>query len=321
MLYVTTQDQSDIVTDHRALRGSGGKKGLYVPYQLPVLSEEDLALLPKKSFGHRVADILNRFFRTELTGWDVELQIGRHPIRISAMSHRIAVVEAWHCPSGDYGDMEAKLYRKIVGADAEPSEWFCVALRTAMLMAAFGDLMKAGITDIHRSVDITVPVNDFAWPMAAWYARRMGLPIRRILCCCNENSGLWDLLYHGQLSTGARVVTTTTPQSDMAVPRGLQRLIYEVLGPVEARRFQAVQESQGLYTLDPEQQARLGEGLYCAVVRQGRVEAVIRNVESTNSYRMEAHTALTYAGLQDYRAAEGETGTALLIAEHRPPEG
>lgn len=321
MLYVTTREKTDVFTSNHALREERGKcGGCYLPYRLPILSADEINALPELSFGERVAKILNLFFAAEINGWDVEFAVGRHPVRVAAMSHKIAVIELWHNPEGTFESLAERLFSSVARepSDNRGGEWFRVAARIAVLFGIFGELIKTGIADLTHPVDAAMAVNDFEAPMAAWYARKMGLPLGTVICCCNENSGFWDFLHHGELQTAAKIMHTTTPDCDQAVPAGLERLIYEVLGFDETRRFISTCSRGGLYDLSEEKLSMLKKGLFCAVVRQQRVESVVRNVYKTNSYLMDPYTALGFGGLQDYRAALSETGPALILSDNRP---
>ena len=56
----------------------------------------------------------------------------------------------------------------------------------------------------------------------------------------------------------------------------------------------------------------------CNVIRRQRAETIVRNVYKTNSYLMVPSVAFAYGSLQDYRAAHGETGAAMILAEESP---
>ena len=61
-------------------------------------------------------------------------------------------------------------------------------------------------------MDISVVCGNFDLPMSAWYARAWGLPIGNIICCCNENGNLWNLIHHGQFRQDPVSVRTGTPE-------------------------------------------------------------------------------------------------------------
>ena len=81
MLYVTTRGKYDAFTAARTMnldRGPDG--GLFIPFRLPQLTRDEIIALGSKTFGQNVADILNLFFSTRLSGWDVDMTIGRSPV-------------------------------------------------------------------------------------------------------------------------------------------------------------------------------------------------------------------------------------------------
>ena len=104
MLYVTTRSNADAFTAHRALteaRGSDG--GQYLPFRPLQFSPEQIAALKDQTFGDIASMLLNRLFGTKLTRWDVEFAVGRYPVRVHHLSHRVLVGECWHNPK-DHAD-------------------------------------------------------------------------------------------------------------------------------------------------------------------------------------------------------------------------
>ena len=322
MLYVNTRNTCDINTpNHPLIRNKCDRGGMYVPYRLPILTKSQLSELVRQSAAERIVAVLRLFFRLELSPSDVENALGIYPIQIAAMNHRIAVTENWHNPSGSFTGAVESLYKIAVAnsnGQIKSTIWFRIAVRLAYFVSAFCELIKAGITHTGKPTDVALQSNSFETVMAAWYARKMGLPIANIILSCCENSGVWDLLHHGELPMRGYAASVNLTEDDSSIPACLEMLIYEVLGSREVERFVAALSSQTVYCIRDEQLAALKTGMYCAVVRRGRVESIIRNVQSTNSYLMETRTAIAFGGLQDYRATKGETGAALICADESP---
>lgn len=321
MLYVTTRNKHDAYTVARVLKpGRAPDGGFYQPYHLPELSTEMLDQLQKKSFSHCVADLLNLFFPCRLTNWDVEFCVGRYPVRITYIGSKILIAETWHNLEERYSRLEKALREKIctdASLDETPS-WVAIAIRIAVLFGIFGELSRSGAVGPEKPIDISVPTGDFSVAMSVWYGRKMGLPIGNIICSCNENSGVWDLLHLGQLNTGAVAVKTASPEADFVVPEHLERLIFNTLGVDETLRFCECCRRGGIYAPAKENEDVLREGMYAAVVSQGRMASVISNVERTTHYILGPYEALAYSGLMDYRTKTGETRGALLISERSP---
>lgn len=322
MLYVTTTEKNDAFTAPRTyLQDRGPDGGLFVPRQFPNFTSEQLAYLENKTFGERIAQILNEFFTCQLTGWDVDSAIGRCPVKVETMSHRIIFAELWQNLDASYARLECVLAEKIRGdgdATVKPSSWIRIAVRIAILFALFAELVRAGELDWIRSVDISVSAGDMSGVMSTWYAREMGLPVGNIICSCNENSALWDLLHHGQMKTDLPKIHTTTPLADTGLPVELERLVYGVFGCDKTQQYRTICQHGGLYVPPSEGFSSLKSGMYAAVVSMARVDALIPSVYRTNSYVIGPYTALAYGGLMDYRAKTGQTRTALVLAERSP---
>ena len=152
-------------------------------------------------------------------------------------------------------------------------------------------------------------------PVAAWYARRMGLPLGDVICVCNENSAPWELLHRGELRLSSDCASTRLPLLDIGLPCNLERLVSQTLGTHTAELYGAVRSRRGTFSLNPEQQASLRAGFSVSVVSADRPGALIPRIFSTSDYLLSPYGALVYGGLMDYRALTGEGAPALLLAE------
>ena len=302
MLYVTTRNKFDTYTAHRANQSDRGPDGgLYLPFRMPTLSHEELMALKEQSFCQRMAQILNLFFNAQLTAWDVELCGGKNPVKLVPMSHRILVAEAWHNHDLDYVRLADRLAARTCDyedADRKPTSWVDIAIRIAVLFAVFGELPDA-------VVDIAVATENFAAPMAAWYAREMGLPVGNIICS-HDNASVWNLLHQGETRT------------DSGMPENLERLIRATLGLEENLRYCEACNSKRLFATRPGTLETLRKGLYAAVISKERLTGLIPSTYRMAGYIMGPQTAQAYGGLQDYRAKTGENRLALLMSDRSP---
>ena len=317
MLYVTTRSQTDAFTVANALQNSTARDGgRFVPRQLNRFSPTEMTLWLEKPFGQAVADILNLFFSTKLSGWAVEFALGRNPVKLAAMNHRLVVGEVWHNPGQTYCYMVSALHRLIAG-ESEPMDWSSIAIGIAVLFGVFGQMRQADLLPQEESVDVAVNTGDFTAPMVAWYAREMGLPVGNIICTCNENSAVWELLRQGTLPVQP-LVHTVLPDVDTPVTGNLERLISATLGVEQARHYARALEENRAYAVGEERLPILNAGMAVSVVGSSRVGATIHKVYRTNQYIMDPYTALAFAGLQDHRASTGDGRQTLLLADRSP---
>ncbi len=315
MLYKTTRDAQDAVTvQHVLSRNRGEDGGLYLPIHFPKFTEEEQKRLCAMSFNQRLAEILNLFFSTRLTGWDVDFSTGRYPVRLEAFPHRIYLAECWHNLDGQFSRLEQNLLQ-LIGAHVNVSgSWVKIAVRMAVLAGIFGEHSELG----DGPVDLVMVSGDFTVPISAWYLRKMGFPVGNIICCCNENNQLWELICHGQMRTDGIAVRTFIPEADVALPVELERLIYECGGREEAMRYHNCVSEGLVFTVSDSLMAQMRRGIYVSVVSSDRVETAIPNVYNSYRYLMTPVSALAYSGLMDYRSKTGITGPAVVLCDDSP---
>jgi len=321
VLYTTTRSDLDSFTAERALKEPCAPDGgLYIPMKLHRMDQQELAALMGQSTSGILAAVLNYFFNTKLTEKDIQFILGRELAKLVDMSHRITVAECWRNPDGDFSRVERLLAQRLaVDKRFTPvGEWLKVAVRIALMMALYAQMVREGKLHLGQSVDVALLSENFCGPMAAWYAREMGLPIGTIICCCNENGAVWDLLRQGDLKTDVPVRKTQTTKCDIGRPEGLERLIRSACGLNQAQNYAFTCGEGGRFELSPERHKALSKGMYASVTSDIRLPRVMANVYSTNGYVLCPYGALVYSGLMDCRAAMGRSGHALMICESSP---
>lgn len=313
MLYVTTRNNRETYTAQRALLGDRAEDGgFYVPLREPVFTEGDLGRLKAVSFNQRMAEILNRLFQTQLTRWDVEFAIGRNPVKLVPLRHRIVMGEFWHNPDWNYTKMEAGLSRLLRKDEEVPGSWLRISIRTAILASCSLELCADG----SEAMDVSMISGDFLWPISAWYARKWGFPMGNIVMCCNENKSLWDLVCYGQLKTDAISIPTDLPEADICIPEELERLICGCGGVEETEKYLESLRNGVTYFVDGAVLSALRDRNYVSVVSSHRIGEIISGALSTHRYLLAPGSALAYGGLMDYRAKNGSLRPALVICDH-----
>lgn len=306
MLYVTTREKNDAYTANRTIISNFGPDGgVYLPFRMPSFTKEQLSVMADNSFGQNVADMLNLFFSSGLTAWDVDSAIGKNPVKLVSVGNKIQCSQLWQNLDGSYEKLEKTLADMIctkAGEEGKVTSWLRIAIRISMLFATFAQLNS------EEDINVSVSADDFAVPMAVWYGRSMGLPIGRIICGCSASSAIWDLLHLGEMKL----------EKGHKLFWDVERLVYATLGLAEAKRFAEVAGQGGSYKLLETDANILSAGMFAAVVSRERVESVIPSVYNTSSYTLSRDSAIGYAALMDYRAKTGFNRAALLLEDAAP---
>ena len=302
MLYVSTRDHTNTFTAHHALfEQNASDGGMFMPFRLPVLTHDDLAQMKSSSFGSNVARILNIFFSAQLTGWEIDFCCGRSPVDIISLPRKLLIAELWHNTGSSYAHMERALYDKLCGknAPAEISPWARIAIRISVFFAIYA------MSDLD-TFDLAIDDHEFTAPLAAWYARRMGLPIGTIICGCNDNGAVWDLLHRGEMNT------ISSSQNI-----GIEQLICATLGHGYALQFVSACRDRRTYHVPEEKLPELSDRIFVAVTSEDRIKNVVTSVNRSNNYTLDSSAAISFGALQDYRARVGESRTTMLLSMMR----
>lgn len=302
MLYISTRNNIDSYTAYRALHEETAVDGgFFAPFR--PLKPEQIPEWRGVSSGEAIAQVLNSFFGLSLTAWDVDCAIGRTPFQTVQIGRRSTVVECWHNPGSSWKYIVESLYACMCGkTPSGPTVrgWARVAIKTAML---FGLCAQANL-GANDGFDLCIADDDFATVAAALYGKDLGLPVGKILCVCNENGALWDLLHRGEMSTTGQMY--------------FEYLLHRAYGADKVCEYLDVCRRNGTFRLDEELLPRLRGEILTTVVSTDRIDSVISSTYRTNRYIADPLLAFTYGGLQDYRAASSLGNHTLLLGKESP---
>lgn len=145
--------------------------------------------------------------------------------------------------NGKYAD-ELKKHNLIL-ASANSINIGTVIPQIAYYFSAYLDLVSGGQIEMGQKIDFAVPAGNFSGALAAYYAKLMGLPVRRIHCASNQNNVLSDFLSTGTYDARREIYKTTSPSMDLNVALNIERLLFEISGrnsALTAQRMQALKD-------------------------------------------------------------------------------
>lgn len=85
-----------------------------------------------------------------------------------------------------------------------------------------------------RPISFAVPTGNFGNIFAAYSAKKMGLPIDKLIIANNPNDTLARFFYTGAMKPG-KAITSLSPSMDIQVPSNFERYLYELLKGDETR--------------------------------------------------------------------------------------
>ncbi len=179
---------------------------------------------------------------------------------------------------------------------------------------AYAKLVEQGTIDNGDYVNIAVPTGNFGNILAAYYAYRMGLPVRKFICASNRNRILTDFINTGVYDIQREFFVTNSPSMDILISSNLERLLYHLSGEdgKEVSRLMAALEINKRYVVKDTIKKNLCN-FYGGYALEEETLETIGNVYRKYGYLLDTHTAVAYKVYSDYRN-QSKDDTPVLIA-------
>ena len=184
---------------------------------------------------------------------------------------------------------------------------------------AYAQLVKKGTLKAGEEMNVVVPTGNFGNILASYYAKQMGLPIKKFICASNENKVLFDFFETGCYDRNREFILTTSPSMDILISSNLERLIYKIAGN-DAKKNAAFMEQlkgEGKYMITEEMKAALSEFVGGYATEKETAE-VIAKIYKQDNYIIDTHTAVAAHVYEQYVADTKDT-TPTVIASTASP--
>ena len=168
-----------------------------------------------------------------------------------------------------------------------------------------------------RTISYTVPTGNFGDILAGWIAKRMGLPIERLVIATNENDILARTLETGAYETQA-VTHTQSPSMDIQVSSNFERLLFEKAGrdgTTVRNMMDQLRQSRG-FTLPPDILAAIVEEFDAGRTDEDATTAEIARCWQQSSELVDPHTAVGISVARAHLARDPATPMVVLGTAH-----
>ncbi|GFO57371.1 threonine synthase [Geomonas sp. Red276] len=187
--------------------------------------------------------------------------------------------------------------------------WARVLAQVVYYFYAWGRLPE------QESVVFSVPTGNFGDIFAGYVAKRMGLPVEKLLLATNENNILTRFVASGDYSLG-KVVQTVSPSMDIQLASNLERYLYYLFNENPARvreSFGELQKTGRIVFTDAEVKRVQEEFLTCSVDEKMTLET-IASFNKETGYLLDPHTAVGVRGALE--CAKGHPRVICLATAH-----
>lgn len=169
--------------------------------------------------------------------------------------------------------------------------------QVAYYISAYCDLVNAGEINMGDKISFSVPCGNFGNILAAYYAKRMGLPVDKLICASNTNKILYDFISTGVYDTRREFYKTVSPSMDILVSSNLERFLFELTGRDSEKLSQKMKElkENGIYSIDADELKVLQDNFLCGWTSEENTTDTINDYFEECGYALDPHTAVAIA--------------------------
>ena len=209
-----------------------------------------------------------------------------------------------------FGDLAFKS-KHALGA-VNSINWARVLAQVVYYFHAWAEIRRqTGCSELYFSV----PTGNFGDIFAGYVAKRMGLPIKRLILATNENNILSRFVRDGDYSVGS-VVATLSPSMDIQVASNFERYLYFLFdeNPEQVKIAMAAFQQSGRLSFNAAQRTRVAEDFLALTVDTDQTLATIHDFHAATGYTLDPHTAVGVKAGKEL--AGGEVPVVCLATAH-----
>ena len=158
---------------------------------------------------------------------------------------------------------------------------------------AYAKLLENEEIQEGETVNVVVPTGNFGNILAAYYAKKMGIPIDKLVCASNENKVLFDFLKTGIYDRNRQFVLTSSPSMDILISSNLERLIYLIAGEDSEKTKELMEalKRDGKYEITEDMRRKLSDFAGGYATEEQTAQEIKRVYEKTGNV-IDTHTAV-----------------------------
>jgi len=206
---------------------------------------------------------------------------------------------------GDKDLRDTAAARGVKFSSANSINWGRLCPQTVYYVKSYLDLVGSGKISYGDKIDFCVPTGNFGNILAGYYAREMGLPIRKLICASNKNNVLTDFFTTGQYDRNRAFYKTMSPSMDILISSNLERFLFEMSGR-NADKINGWYESLaagGRFSVDAVILNRMKSIIDARWVDELAALNIIGAMHTECGYVMDTHTAVSAAAAR--KSADG----------------
>ncbi len=220
-----------------------------------------------------------------------------------------------------FSDAEAKktlLENGYILSSANSINWGRLAPQIVYYVSAYCDLLRCGEITYGEEVNVCVPTGNFGNIFAAYLAKKMGLPLGKLICASNANNVLTDFLRTGTYDRNRDFHLTMSPSMDILISSNLERLLYFVSDAKQTAAYMKQLNECGSYTVSPEIKSMIDENFVGFCANEEKTAETLRRFYEKEGYLADTHTSVALSCAEQYVEQTGDSRKMIVASTASP---
>jgi len=166
-----------------------------------------------------------------------------------------------------------------------------------------------------RPVNFSVPTGNFGDVYAGYLAKKMGLPINKLIVATNQNDILHRAISNGKYEAET-VLETNSPSMDIQIASNFERLIYDLnnFDDNETQKIMSRIKEEGKYIIPEDKMNKIDKDFLSASINENEVLDIIKEVHSKHDIVLDPHSAIGFGALKKVNI----NGNNVVLATAHP---
>ncbi|MBQ4120066.1 MAG: threonine synthase [Clostridia bacterium] len=205
-------------------------------------------------------------------------------------------------------------------SSANSINWGRLAPQIVYYISAYCDMLNRNEDYLKDGFNVVVPTGNFGNILAAYYAKKMGAPINKLICASNANNVLTDFINTGKYDRNRSFFTTISPSMDILISSNLERMLFELSGNDDkaVAKMQADLAKDGTFTVSEEIKAKMNELFFGGCCDDEATLTTINKYFSEYGYLADTHTAVALNVYEQYVNTTGDDRPTVIASTASP---
>ena len=156
-----------------------------------------------------------------------------------------------------------------------------------------------------EKISFSVPTGNFGDIYAGYVAKKMGLPINKLIVATNENDILQRVINNGEYKPD-KVKPSISPSMDIQVASNFERLLFYIVGQDDQKVSLLMDHlsKKGFFKLDESEIQEIKKDFEAVKINDETTELIIKNINDQFKFIVDPHTATGFGAAKKIKDLE-----------------